>query len=70
MNLEDDPVFQLLVSGEATTLEEAEDIVLGRKVPELMALLGSHLTIEELERHPLVELFRRHSTRGWEDSLL
>jgi hypothetical protein len=63
MNLEDDPVFQLLVSGEATTLAEAEDLWLGRSLPEIMALLGSDLSNEEVEKHPLLVPLTRMSTR-------
>lgn len=70
MELEDDPIFQLLMSGEATTLDEAEDILLDRSMPEILALLASDASSEQLEKHPLMELLRRKGTRGWEDSLL
>jgi hypothetical protein len=66
----DDPVIQLLLAGEARTLHEAEEKYLDAAIPELLELLRSPLTNEELSRHPLVNLMRAHGSRGWEDSVL
>jgi hypothetical protein len=68
--LDRDPVFQLLVTGQARTLEEAEKVYLDSALPEAYALLASGLSDEELGRHPLLVMYRRHGSRGWEDSIL
>ena len=66
----DDPVFQLLLRGEARTLHEAEERFLDSAVPAALELLRGPLTNDELGRHPLLKLFLAHGSRGWEDSLL
>jgi hypothetical protein len=66
----DDPVTELLLRGEARTALEAEDLYLQRCMPEVLQLLASPLSNEELGNHPLMVLFRTHGSRGWEDSLL
>ena len=66
----DDPVIRLLLSGEAQTLHEAEEKYLDSAMPEILDLLASPLTDEELARHPLLLLIRAHGSRGWEDSIL
>jgi hypothetical protein len=68
-DFEDDPVAQLLLSGEAQTFEEAEEIYLDRSMPEIYRLLASPLTNEELAAHPLIRLLYFRGSRGWEDSL-
>jgi hypothetical protein len=67
--LEDDPVIRLLLRGEARTLDEAEEMYLDASLPELLRLLQSPLSDEELARHPLLVMLRAHGSRGWEDSL-
>jgi hypothetical protein len=69
-DLIDDPVIQMLYRGEARTLHEAEAMYLDRALPELLALVGSSLSNEELSKHPLIHLVVAHGSRGWEDSLL
>jgi hypothetical protein len=66
----DDPVIQLLLRGEATSLHEAEEKFLDQALPEILALLASPLSNEELSRHPLLQLVLAHGSRGWEDSIL
>ena len=68
--IDDDPVLRLLFSGAAATLDEAEELYLDASMPEIVCLLGSSLSDEELCRHPLLILLRSHGSRGWEDSLL
>ena len=65
----DDPVVNLLLRGEAATLEEAEELYLDRALPELLTLLASPLSNTELEAHPLVQMYYRHGSRDWEDAL-
>jgi hypothetical protein len=68
--LDRDPVFRLLLTGQANTLGEAEEMYLDSALPEAYALLASGLSDEELEKHPLLVMYRRHGSRGWEDSTL
>ena len=63
-------MIQLLLRGEARTLHEAEEKYLDAAIPEILDLLRSPLSNEELTRHPLLNLIRAHGSRGWEDSLL
>ena len=67
--LDNDPVFRLLLSGAAQNLDEAEEMYLDASLPELYRLLASPLTNEELSRHPLIRLLLFRGSRGWEDSL-
>ena len=66
----DDPVIQRLLRGDAQTLHEAEEKYLDAALPEILRLLGSPLSNDELARHPLIQLLLAHGSRGWEDSLL
>jgi len=66
----DDPVIQLLLRGEASTLHEAEEKYLDAAIPEILALLDGPLSNDELARHPLLQLMLAHGSRGWEDSIL
>jgi hypothetical protein len=68
--LDDDPVLHLLLLGVAQTVAEAEEMYLDASLPEVLRLLQSPLSNEELGRHPLLVMYRRHGSRGWEDSLL
>jgi hypothetical protein len=68
--LANDPVLQLILQGEAKDLDEAEELYLDRSLPRIMELIGSPLSNEELERHPLMQLLLRRGMRSWEDSLL
>jgi len=66
----DDPVMQLIISGEAQSLGEAEELYLDRSLPAIMELIGSIPDDDELVRHPLIVLLLRRGMRGREDSLL
>jgi hypothetical protein len=66
----DDPVIQLILSGRARTFEEAEELFLNESLPAIVELIGSPLSNEELESHPLIMLLRSHGMSGREDSLL
>ena len=66
----DDRVFQLLLSGRARDLHEAEEIYLDESIPEVLELLRQPIPDNELAEHPLMRLMRVHGSRGWEDSLL
>ena len=68
--IDDDPVIRLLYRGEARTLHEAEELYLNASMPEILRLLDSPLSDEELCNHPLLLLLRSHGSRGREDSLL
>jgi hypothetical protein len=66
----DDPVLQLILSGRAKTLDEAEELFLDESLPAIVELIGSPLRNDELECHPLLVLLRARGLRGREDSLL
>ena len=68
--LDSDPVLHLLLTGQAQTAAEAEEMYLNASLPEVIRLLESPLSDEELGRHPLLVMYRQHGSRGWEDSLL
>jgi hypothetical protein len=68
--LDNDPIVHLLLTGRAQTVAEAEDTYLNASLPEVLHLLQGPLSDEELGRHPLLVMYRRHGSRGWEDSLL
>lgn len=64
-----DPVIELLLSGRATTVEEAEELYLDASIPEVVRLAGSSLTDAEFRAHPLIQLLLSRGSRGREDSL-
>jgi hypothetical protein len=66
---DNDPIVRLLISGEAQTFEEAEEVYLDRSLPEVYRLLASSMTNDELANHPLMRLLYFRGSRGWEDSL-
>jgi len=68
--LDNDPVLHLLLTGQAQTVAEAEEMYLNASLPEVIRLLQSPLSDEELGQHPLLVMYRCHGSRGWEDSLL
>jgi hypothetical protein len=68
-SLSSDPVAQLLLRGKARTLREAEELYLDCCLPEVIRLLESELSDEELGRHPLMQMLRSHGSRGWEEAL-
>ncbi len=63
-----DPVARLLLCGRAETLREAEELYLDSCLPEVVRLLESKLSDEELGRHPLMQMLRSHGSRGWEEA--
>jgi hypothetical protein len=65
-----DPVERLLLTGRARSVREAEEMYLDSAYPEVLQLLASPLSNEELGRHPLLVLYRSHGSRPREDSLL
>jgi hypothetical protein len=65
-----DPVERLLLTGRARTVYEAEEMYLDSAYAEVLALLASPLSNEELGRHPLIAMYRSHGSRAREDSLL
>lgn len=65
-----DPVERRLLTGQARTVREAEESYLDAAYPQVLALLASALSNEELGRHPLFVLYRSHGSRPREDSLL
>jgi len=65
-----DPVDRLLLTGQARTVREAEEMYLDAAYPQVLALLASPLSNEELGHHPLLLLYRFHGSRPREDSLL
>ena len=67
--LSNDPIAQLLLRGEAETLREAEESYLDSCLPEVVRLLESGLSDEELGRHPLMRMLRSHGSRGWEETV-
>jgi hypothetical protein len=69
MHVSSDPVAQLLLRGTAETLREAEEIYLDACLPEVVRLLQSGLSDEELGRHPLMQMLRSHGSRGWEEAI-
>ena len=68
-NLTDDPVAQLLLSGRVQTLREAEELYLDSCLPQVVQLLESPLSDEELGRHSLMAMLRAHGSRGWEEAV-
>ena len=63
-----DPVERLLLTGRARTVYEAEEMYLDSAYPQVLALLASPLSDEELGRHPLLVMYRSHGSRPREDS--
>ena len=66
----DDPVLRLLCLGKAKTLDEAEEMYLDAALPDVLELLQSPRSDEELAEHPLMKLLRVRGSRGREDSVL
>jgi hypothetical protein len=62
--IDDDQILQFLLSGAAATLYEAEELYLNASMPEILRLIGSPLSDNELANHPLMVLLRSHGSRG------
>ncbi|MGH9840211.1 MAG: hypothetical protein ACREEM_15625 [Blastocatellia bacterium] len=69
-----DPIMELLLTGQATTAREAERKFLTDNVElitqQVIELVTGNLSEDELSLHPLTLLLRGHGSRHWEDSLL
>lgn len=65
-----DPVERLLLTGEVSSVADAEEIVLNTSLDAVTALLRTPLSDEELGRHPLLALYRTRGSRPREDDLL
>lgn len=68
--IDNDSIICRLWRGEARTLHEAEEQYLNASLGEAIRMLQTSLSDEELGQHPLFVMYRRHGSRGWEDSLL
>jgi hypothetical protein len=64
-----DPVIELLLSGRANTVDQAEEMYLDAHLGEVVRLAESDLSEEEFRAHPLIQLLLAHGSRGREDSL-
>lgn len=62
-----DPVLTIFLSGQAETLEEAEDRYLDETYPELLELLNGPATQEELDNHPLIIRWAERGNRRHPD---
>ncbi len=60
----DDPVAQILLSGEAATPSEAERKYLEAHLDDMFGLVKSRLSEEEFRREPLIVLLFSHGSRG------
>jgi hypothetical protein len=67
--LTSDPVARLLLAGKAQTVHEAEELYLDSCLPDVLRLLESGLSDEDLGRHPLMCMLRRHGSRPWDETL-
>jgi hypothetical protein len=65
-----DPVADLILRGEAATVDEAEEIYLDRHIEEVVRLVESTLSDDDFRRHPLIALLLSRGSRGFEDSLV
>ncbi len=65
-----DPVADLILRGEAATVDEAEEIYLDRHLEEVVRLVESTLSDDDFRRHPLIALLLSRGSRGFEDSLV
>ena len=65
-----DPVADLILRGEAATVDEAEEIYLDRHIEEVVRLVESTLSDDDFRRHPLIALLFSRGSRGFEDSLV
>jgi hypothetical protein len=64
-----DPIIELLLSGRAQTVEEAEELYLDSHLQDVVRLVESPLSDAEFRCHPLIVLLMAHGSRAREDSL-
>jgi hypothetical protein len=65
----DDPIVAMLLRGEADTVSEAEEKYLDAHIADVVRLVESPLSDDELRNHPLIVMLLSHGSRDWEDSL-
>lgn len=65
-----DPVADLLVTGWASTVAQAEELYLNSHIEDVLHLVESPISDEEFRSHPLISLLLARGSRAWEDSLL
>jgi hypothetical protein len=65
---EKEPVIELLLSGRARTVEEAEELYLDTHLDDVIRLVEGPLSEAEFRRHPLIVLLMSHGSRAREDS--
>jgi hypothetical protein len=63
-----DPIVELLLSGKAASVDEAEELYLDASISEVLRLVKSDLTDAEFRSHPLIQLLMSRGSRGREDS--
>ena len=61
-------IDDLLLTGQARTASEAEEMFLDAHLPELVQLVRE-LSDDELARHEAIKLLMSHGSRRWEDAL-
>jgi hypothetical protein len=69
MDTTGDPIADLLLRGEAATVEETEELHLDRHLDDVARLVDSPISEHEFRRHPLITLLLSRGSRAWEDSL-
>lgn len=65
-----DPVADLILRGEAATVDEAEELYLERNLEAVLGLVNGLLSDEEFRRHPLIALLLARGSRASEDSVV
>lgn len=64
-----DPVVELLLQGRASTVDEAEELYLNTHLDDVVKLVESNMSTEELRAHPLIALLLARGSRAWEDDV-
>jgi len=65
-----DPIVEILLSGRAATVDEAEELYLDTHLDEVIRLASSDMPDDEFRRHPLIALLFARGSRPWEDALV
>ena len=68
--LNEDPVVEILLSGRAETVAEAERLYVDQHLDEVVDLVNSSLPDDQFRQHPLIATLLSRGSRGWEDSIL
>jgi hypothetical protein len=64
-----DPIVQILLRGDAQSVAEAEEQYLDANLRQVIELVRSPISDEEIRADPLIALRLSHGSRDWEDSL-